>query len=332
MAIFKKLAVLAAILLITVSAHAKTIKLATIAPDGSSWMKKMNEAADLIGKRTNGRVKLKFYTGGVMGNDQAVLRKVRVGQLDGGLFTLGGLSEANPDLRLYGIPFLFPNLEAVDRVRKELDPILAEGLKKGGFTSFGFAEGGVARLFSKMPVDSVDAMRGRKMWIPEGDTLSLSAIQSLGLSPVTLPIADVLTGLQTGLLDIAGNSSLGALALQWHTATSHITTTPLSYITATLAIKNSTFDELDAEDKKALTEILTAVYKNFDRQNREDEAKAFNALIAEGLKTVTPSPDEVKKWRETTSKLADEMAAKGEFSAELYKRAHKLALNPADGK
>lgn len=331
MSALRILAVAALVLLFTLPAEAKTIKLATIAPDGSSWMKKMNEAADEIGKKTEGRVKFKFYTGGVMGNDKSVLRKVRVGQLDGGLFTLGGLAEANPDLRIYGIPFLFPNLEAVDRVRKELDHVLAEGLKKGGFTSFGFAEGGVARLFSKMPVDSVESMKGRKMWIPEGDTISLAAIQSLGLSPVTLPIADVLTGLQTGLLDIAGNSSLGALALQWHTATTHITTTPLSYITATLAIKNSSFDELSEGDRKTVTEVLTRVYAYFDRQNRDDEAKAFAALIGEGLKTVTPKDDEVRKWRSTASKLADEMAAKGEFSAETYKRAHKLANSAANG-
>lgn len=323
---FVLLAALAALFLAAATAQAaKTLKIATIAPDGSFWMKTMNEAADEVSKRTDGRVKFKFFAGGVMGNDRSVMRKVRAGQLDGAMFTLGALSEINQDLRIYGIPFLFPSSDAADRARKELDPIMTEGLKKGGFTIYGFAEGGAARFFSKKPVDSIDSMRGRKMWLPEGDTLGQEAMQTMGLSPVSLPITDVLTGLQTGLIEVVANSSIGALALQWHTATSYVTTTPLVYLAATLALKNSSVEELSAADAGVLKEVMERTYKFFDKRNREDEVKAYKALIAEGMKAVDPSTAEVARWRAVANDLAEKMAAKGEFSVDLYRRAVALA-------
>ncbi len=306
-------------------AHAKVLKFATIAPEGSAWMKTMNDAGNEVDRRTSGRVKFKFFTGGVMGNDKAVLRKVKLGQLDGGMFTLGSLAESCPDMRIYGIPFLFPDMAAVDRVRAELDPVLKECLKKGGFTSFGFAEGGVARFYSKEPVDSVDSMRGRKMWVPEGDVIGLAAMESLGLAPTPLPITDVLTGLQTGLIEVAGNSSIGALALQWHTATKYVTTTPLLYVAAVLAVKNASYEEIDAKDRDVVSEVLERVYKGFNKQNRSDEDKAYKTLISEGLTPVDPKPGEVDRWRAVASKLANDMASRGEFSMDLYKRALSLA-------
>lgn len=318
-------AFLTLLLTLSATAEAKVIKIATIAPEGSSWMRAMNEGADEIAKKTEGRVKFKFFTGGVMGNDRGVLRKVRAGQLDGGMLTLGALAEASPDLKLYSMPFLFPSLEAVDRVRKELDPVLAEGLYKGGFTSFGFAEGGFARFFAKRPIDSVDSMKGRKIWVPEGDSLSVAGMQSLGLTPVTVPITDVLTGLQTGLLEVVANSSIGALALQWHTATTHVTTTPLAYVAATMAVKNSTIDELAPADRAVVKEVMERVYRQFDRQNREDEGKAYKALLAEGIKPVTPKEAEVEGWRSVAASLSEKMAQKGDISADLYRRAYSLA-------
>jgi len=307
------------------AAQAKVFKVATIAPDGSSWMRSMGEASDDIAKRTEGRVKFKFFTGGVMGNDRSVMRKVRAGQLDGGMFTLGGLSEANPDLNIYGIPFLFPNFEAIDRTRKELDPKLAEGLLKGGFTTFGFSEGGIARLFSKFPVTSIEGMRGKKMWLPDNESVGQVAMESLGLSPVTLPLTDVLTGLQTGLIEVVANSSLGALALQWSTATTHVTTTPLVYVAGALAIKNSSFEELTPPDRAVVREVMEKTYRYFDRKNREDENKAYQTLLAEGMKPVTPTDAEIVKWRAIAAEVGEKMAAKGQFSAELYHLALKLA-------
>lgn len=314
------LALLALFLFLPIEASAKAIKIATIAPDGSHWMKEMRAGGDEIKERTGGRVKLKFYPGGVMGNDRSVLRKIRVGQLDGGAFTLGGLSDIYTDFKIYGIPFLFESDEEADFVRKEFDPILMSGLRERGFTAFGIAQGGFARIFSKAPVDSMKAMRGKKVWAPEGDEIVQATMEAMGLSTVSLPPTDVLTGLQTGLLEVVGGSAIGAVALQWYTKVSHVTTTSLSYLGATLAIKNSTFDKLKEEDRAVVREVMERVYRELDKKNAEDDAGAYKALLAEGIKEVTPSPEELRTWEELASGAARKLGDGGAFSTTLYER------------
>jgi len=305
---------------LTPARAALTVKLATIAPEGSYWMQTMQRGAEEITRRTEGRVKLKFYTGGVMGNDKSVLRKIRVGQLDGGAFTMGGLAAVNPDLLLYGLPLFYPSTEVVDRVRAVLDPLLVAGLEREGFICFGFAEGGFARFMSREPVDSIASMKGRKMWVPEGDPVSYAGMEMLGLSPVTLPITDVLTGLQSGLVEIVATSSIGAIAFQWHTKVHYITETPVAYVAAALAVKKETFQKMSAEDQAVFREVMVGIYKEMDKQNREDDKAAYEALLAQGVKPVTPKAAEVAVWRRLGRQVADKLAADKTFSRELYEK------------
>jgi TRAP-type C4-dicarboxylate transport system substrate-binding protein len=315
---FCALIALCALLLTPGVSSAKKIKIATLAPDGSHWMKEMRAGGKEIAERTDGRVKLKFYPGGVMGNDRSVLRKIRVGQLDGGAFTSGGLAEVYPELKLYGIPFLFASDAEADFVRAKFDPVLMAGLREKGFTGFGLAQGGFAKIFSKEPMDSMAKMRGKKVWAPEGDQLSHAAMEALGLSPVSLPLTDVLTGLQTGLLDVVGSSAIGAVALQWYTKVRYVTTTSLSYLTALLVIKNRTFDKLSEGDRAVVREVMERVYLGLDRKNREDDAAAYKALMDEGIAEVIATGDEVLTWVAQANNSAETMAAQGNFSAELY--------------
>jgi TRAP-type C4-dicarboxylate transport system substrate-binding protein len=155
--IFKHLICLlaAGAVLLTLSpaaSEAVTLKIATLTPDGSEWMKVIRAGAKEINAKTEGRVRFKFYPGGIMGNDKAVMRKIRIGQLQGGMVTAGTLSRAFRDVQAYNLPIIFDSLEEVDYVRSHLDPVLVEGLRKGGFVIFGFAEGGFAYLMSKEPI------------------------------------------------------------------------------------------------------------------------------------------------------------------------------------
>jgi len=197
--------------------QAATLKVATITPEGSKWMTDMRAGAKEIKERTEGRVQIKFYGGGVMGNDQKVLSRIRIGSLQGGAFTPTALVNQYPDLNLYGLPMVFDTTEEASYVRTRLDSRLTAGLEEAGYVSFGFAGGGFALLMSNTRIEKFEDLKGKKVWIPEGDVISRQAMEALSLSPVTLPLTDVLTGLQTGLIDIVGMSPIGALVLQWHT-------------------------------------------------------------------------------------------------------------------
>jgi TRAP-type C4-dicarboxylate transport system substrate-binding protein len=275
------------------------LKIASVAPDGSHWMQQMRAGAEEVKSRTAGRVTMKFYPGGVMGNDAQVLRKIRIGQLQGGAFTAGGLAERYSGLNVYGIPLLFRSLDEIDAARASLDSELAAGLERAGFVSFGFIEGGFANLLSNEPISSVDDMRRKKVWVPEGDKISFVAMQAFGLSPVVLPVTDVLTGLQTGLIDITFASPVAALVLQWHTKVKYITALPISYSMGIFALDAKVFGALDATDQQVVREVMGRVVHGLDAEARTDNESAAEVLERSGVETVAVNVSDIDSWRST---------------------------------
>jgi len=297
---------------------AAELKIASVAPDGSHWMQQMRAGADQIKMRTDGRVLLKFYPGGVMGNDSQVLRKVRVNQLQGGAFAAGGLGDRYVGLNLYGIPLLFRSLDEVDAVRARLDPKLMAGLEQAGFVSFGFVEGGFANLFANEPIRTVNDMRRKKVWVPDGDQISFLAMQELGLSPVTLPVTDVLTGLQTGLIEITFASPVVALVLQWHTKVKYVTKLPVSYSYGVFAIDKEAFGHLGADDQKLVREVMTRTMRGLDHEAREENARANETLLSAGLKPVDVGDADVDTWRHTIEGMYPGIRARPDIDAPLF--------------
>lgn len=282
---------------------ATTLKIATIAPDGTSWMQALRKAAVEIDKRTGGEVKFRFFPGGVMGNDKSVLRKIRIGQLQGGVLVSGGLTEVYPNIALYNIPFIFRNYQEVDYVRQRLDPVLIKGLEEHGYVSFGFSEGGFAYLMSKTSVRSLDDLKGRKVWVPEDDRISRIAVEAVGVTPIPLPLTDVLPGLQTGLIDTIAGSPIGVIALQWQPQVKFLVDEPLVYLYATMAIDRKAFTRIGPEHQAVVREVMSGAFRMLDRQNRQDDASAREALKKHGIRFVAPTPDSLQREHEIRTEI-----------------------------
>lgn len=304
--------------------HAATLKIATLAPDGTRWMTMLRSGAEELEQRTQGRVKLHFYPGGVMGNDNSVLRKIRIGQLHGGALTAGGLAIIYPDIQLYSLPFLFRSFAEVDYVRERMDPLLIAGLKKQGFNSYGISEGGFAYLMSQQPLDSVEQLQQQKIWSPEGDQISLSAFRSIGVSPVPLPLTDVLTGLQTGLIDTVGSSPVGAIALQWHTRIRHVADIPLIYLYGTLVIRDQALKTLSAEDRAILSEVMTDRFQQINRQTRNDNLGARQALQQQGIQFHLPQDGARASWQQLIDQVETNLHEENRFSPALFQQMQQL--------
>jgi TRAP-type C4-dicarboxylate transport system substrate-binding protein len=330
---FRRLIYIATVLLVTgpVSAAPIQIKIATLAPENSSWMQGMRAGAREIGERTEGRVQLKLYGGGVMGNDKKVLRKMRIGQLHGASFTPSGITERYPDLNLYGLPLMFNSLDEVLAVREALDARLMAGLEEVGLVGFGITGAGFALIMSGEPVASYDDLKGRKVWVPEGDASTYGAMKALDLSPVVLPMTDVLTGLQTGLIEIIGTPPVGAIALQWYTKVKYVTDFPITYTYAVLVIEKKIFDQLEPADQAVVRDVFTALNDRFDVENRAENANARDALIANGLQMVEPAPGAVDVWRGRVAEINRAQVADGALSADLFEELQALLQAYRDG-
>jgi TRAP-type C4-dicarboxylate transport system substrate-binding protein len=184
-----------------------------------------------------------------------------------------------------------------------MDPELQAGLETAGFVSFGFVEGGFADLMAGEPIRGVEDLKRRKVWVPEGDQIDFLAMQALGLSPVMLPITDVLTGLQTGLLDVVAASPVAALVLQWHTKVKYITDLPVSYSMGVFAIDRRTFMKLRPGDQQVFRDVMGRVVSDLDATSREDNREAKQALEDAGLDYVPVDKSDVRGWRQTIESI-----------------------------
>ena len=300
---------LAALLIVLVaglpcaSYAAVTLKIATVSPDGASWMVKMREGAKDIKTRTDGRVRFKFYPGGVMGNDASVLRKIRIRQLQGGAITGGALGNIVPDTQLYQLPFLFHSQAEVDYIRAQLDPKLIKELESKGFVTFGFAGGGFAYFMSNHPVSSVADLQKQKVWLPMGDEVNQQVFDAASISPIPLPVSDVMTSLQTRLIDTVAVSPVVAISLQWHTKVKYVMQVPASYIYALLAIDKKAFKRIKPADQIIVREIMSRVFQEIEAQNKRDNKKAIEAMEQQGIQFIKVADKDLREWQRITARV-----------------------------
>ena len=298
-------------------AAGEVLKIATLAPDGTAWMNEMRAAGAEIEKRSAGRVQLKFYPGGVMGNDATVLRKIQIGQLHGGAVTVLALSRVYPDSQLYGLPLIFRSHAEVDYVRARMDPLIMEGLARNGMIAFGLVEGGFAYLMSSAPVRSVADLKKEKVWSPEGDVVTPTLFRAAGVAPVVLPLADVYTGLQTGLVTAVGMSATGAIALQWYTKTKYLTDIPVYYTAGALVIDRRAYERLSTADRDLVHGVLTPAFQKLDRASRRDDAAARAALKNQGIEFLRPDPAAIQEFERVAAQARADIGKKGLYTPEL---------------
>lgn len=305
------------------NALAVTLKIATLSPDGSFWMQKLREGGDEIAKKTEGRVKFKFYPGGVMGKDKDVLRKIRLRQLHGAAVTGNALNDVYPDIRIYNLILKFRNLKEVDYIRQKMDAELMAGLEQNGLVSFGFSEIGMAYIMSIEPVQELEHMRSRKAWVPENNELALVALKAFSISPIPLPVRDVLMGLQTNMIDIVAGSPMAALALQWHTKVKYVADIPLSYIFATLFIDQKAFNKISKPDQAIVRLEMSKIIKVLDKKSRQDNLLAKEAMIKQGIQFLKPTEQAAEELRTTIVIANKKLEHDGHLSAEKVGKLNK---------
>lgn len=318
MRIFSKFLVGALLASLSWTANGVTFKIATLSPDGSPWMKLLRGAGDEITERSESRVAFKFYPGGVMGDDKTVLRKIRLGQLHGAVLTAGGLTQTYTDIQLYNLPMVFTSLGELDYVRTHMDPLLLEGLEAKGYVAFGIAEVGFAYAMSKAAVETVKEARAQKVWTPSGDPGSARAVAAFGIKPISLSIADVYSGLQTGLINGVAVPPVGAIALQWHTQLDHVLDVPLLYVYGLLTVSERQFKKLSEADQLLVREVMGDVVRQVNARSRKDHERAITALKAQGLVWHRPDAQVVQEWQTYAEQAIVKLVDEGFVSRPMY--------------
>ncbi|MEF8820523.1 MAG: TRAP transporter substrate-binding protein DctP [Haloferacaceae archaeon] len=304
---------------------ARTLKIATSVPAGTAFIEELKKASDTIAKRTDGRVELKLYPGGVMGSDQAVLRKIRIGQLHGAVITANALAKIHPDAQVYSLPFIFRNREEVEYVRERIDPVIRERVRSEGFVVTGISEGGFTYLFTKEPIDSVDTLGKARVWVPQGDEITARMFQSADSQTVSLPVSDVYTSLQTGMIDTVAINPSGAIALQWHTGVNHYTNAPLLFLVGMMVVDERAMKALDDGDREIVQAELEDTFNRLDEINADNNREALEALRARGITPIEPArPPDEREWEAIARETLQAIEAEGRFDSALLERVRGL--------
>jgi TRAP-type C4-dicarboxylate transport system substrate-binding protein len=274
---------------------AKTqIKFATVAPDGSTWMNVMKEFSQAVDDSTDGRVTFRIYPGGVAGDELVVLRKIRVGQLHSGGFTGVGLGEILPEVRILDAPHLFRNYAEVDYITSKLFDYFSKKFEEKGFILLGWAEVGFVYIFTNTPVRGIEDMKGVKMWMWEGDPIAEATFKTFDISPIPLSLTDVLTSLQTNLIDGVYVSPLACVALQWHTKVKYMLDFPLANSNGAVLLSKKQFMKISPEDQEVLRRLSRKYFGEMTRLSREDNQKSLDLIRQAGI-TFTHLKDETQK-------------------------------------
>lgn len=305
------------------AAEPKYIKFATLAPEGSTWMKVMGELSKELLEKSGGALKFKMYAGGVSGDEKDVVRKVRIGQLHAAGFTGVGIGEIAPQVRILDAPWLFNNYKEVDFIYKTFDKELTLALDKAGYILLGWTELGFVHIFSKKPINGPEDMKKNKMWMWEGDPIAQAAYKAIGVSPIPLSVVDVMSSLQTGLIDTVYGPPLGVIALQWFTRTKYIYSVPIADSCGAVLLSKKFFETLSGDEKKVLLEVSAKHLQRLNALTREENLKALDTLKKQGsIVSEKPTAETLKLYRDLGVKARKELAGKL-YTPELLARVEK---------
>jgi TRAP-type C4-dicarboxylate transport system substrate-binding protein len=288
-----------------VAAPKTLIKMATLAPEGTAWDKALKTMGAEWRRVTGGEVTLRIYPGGTAGDDADVVRKMRIGQLDAAGVTISGLTEMDASFEAFGIPMLFDSWEELEGVLIELEPYFRDQLESQGFVFLNWAHGGWAHIFSANPVRSVDDLRKVKLFVTAGDDKRVQWWKNNGFQPRPLAVTDILTGLQTGMIDAMVTTPLVTMSMQWYRKIPYMHNLPLGPLLGANVMTKRSWNRLPEESRTALLGAAKDLETQIFSRISEDDATSIRLMEERGL-TVVESADEAE-WREQIRRFATDM-------------------------
>jgi TRAP-type C4-dicarboxylate transport system substrate-binding protein len=235
-----------------------------------------------------------------------------------------------PDVAVYGLPFIFADVDAVRQARAAIDPVIKAGFEKNGMVAAGITGGGFIYLMSTRPIATQAEIRGTKVWVPEGDVIGRIAFEEAGITPVSLALGDVYTSLQTGLIETVGNTTTGAVAFQWgDQAQVHGRPAGVVHGGHPVPSTRKSLDKLSVEDRAAVIASVEAAFARLETLNAADDLATRETLKNEGIAIVPPQPEAAQAWRDVGTRTMARMQSEGQLSAEILSVLKQIG--PAGG-
>jgi len=285
-------------------AAAAPLKLATLVPDGSIWDQALKEMSAEWEAATDGRVSLRIYPGGVAGDETDVVRKMRIGQLHAAALTVTGLAAIEPAFGVFATPLLFESYDELFHVLAKLGPDFERRLAAKGFVLIYWGHGGWVHLFSKTPAATLSDVKSLKMFAWAGDDARVQLWRKSGFNPVALASTDIMTGLQTGLIESYPTPPLAALSLQWFRETPYMSDVGLAPLVGAVIVAERSWNKLEESDRDALLDIASRFEERLANEIPNQDAEAIVQMTQRGLTVV--EAEDAPAWAEAAGEFARE--------------------------
>ncbi len=293
------------------------IKIATLAPEGSSWMETFRQLNAEVMKKTEGRVRFKIYPGGVLGDEKDMLRKMQIGQIHGAALTSGGLSVLFKEIDVLQIPFLFQDYGEVDYVLSKMGSFFKKGFENNGYILLGWSEAGFIYLMSNTPITSVSDLKKVKVWIWEESPMAKAIFDEAGVAAIPLSIPDVMVGLQTGLVDVVYAPPTGAISLEWFTKIKYITNVPLAYLAGGIVVRKDVFRKIPSPFQDIISKTFQRYLDQLKAVTRNENQEAIKVMVRHGVKVVTPAKGQIEEFKRLSDKAMGHLGSQA-FSRKTF--------------
>lgn len=285
-----------------------TLRLATLAPRGSSWMRVFDAWNNSLRQRTNNRMQLRIYAGGSQGDERDVIRKIRIGQLDGAAVTSTGLSLIVRPVLVLQAPGVVESYQQLDRARAAMNADFQREFEANGVKLMGWGDVGEGRIFSNQAINRPSDLRSVRPWVWRDDSMFGAFLEVVGANGVRLGVPEVLPALSTGQIDTVVASATAASALQWHTRVTHVTQQANTILVGATILSKEKYDSLPEDLRTALDETSAQAHTALVQRIRRDDGRYYRALTERhGLTAVDLTPHQAE-WdtaaRQTRERLA----------------------------
>ncbi len=288
---------------------AYTFRIASLAPAGSSWMKILNAWNTTLQEKTDGKVKMRFYPGGSQGDERDFVRKMRVGQLDGGVVTMTGMSLLVPAMNVLVLHGFLDTYEKLDRVRERMADKFESMFEQEGFKLVGWGDAGKTRLFSVQPIKSPNDIKSMRPWVWKDDPIFIEFYQVIGASAVRLGVPEVYPALQTRMVDVISSSALTAVALQWYTRVNYMTARNLAIIAGGTMMRKDKYEELPPDLREIFQSTADRAHELLNKTIRKDDQKAYEVVLKKGIVAVEEG-DAKPEWDAVDKKIMDNLTGR----------------------
>jgi len=315
---------LAGALFLPSPAAALTVKLGTVAPEGSPWHEALQEMASAWQEISGGSVKVRIYPGGVAGDEPDLLRKMRIGQLHAAALAKSGLFAVVPDVDVLSFPLMVKTDDELNYLLEKVGPEIEAKLAEQGLKVLNWSSAGWVHFFSRQPVLVPEDLQGQKLFFWGSDREYVELLKRAGLQPVPLSINDMLPSLQTGLVDAFASPPVVALSFQWFSLTPNMADLRWQPLPGATVISLKTWEKIPPVMRLQLEQVAARLGRDLHERISDLNEEALRVMQEHGLTVNRISPEGAEYWRAYFMEKGGDEFVDRRYSRETFDKVQRL--------